>query len=246
MSIQDLVSGQVRLIKVSSSRISELLPGCQVFVLSAVSAQRKILGQFHVVKSVQADMVTNTSTSCFVGIRNCSNLHLHPASGGTFPPGIAPIPGRSLGDRRRVMIAFFVLHHFCKCAHKCNLFSTGCTKYALFQLDKSHLPTSMALATCCADASTGECVSIYSKVLHHQDPTQLLMKELTGNVVRSGDGCILLGEYSVYEENVKLEQSTPAMRDGTEDRLPHFFCDLLVATSGLNPPLSPSMHFICA
>jgi hypothetical protein len=58
------------------------------------------------------------------------------------------------------------------------------------------------------------------------------MKELTGNVVRSGDGCILLGEYSVYEENLKLEQINPAMRDGTADRLPHFFCDLLVVTSG--------------
>ena len=63
------------------------------------------------------------------------------------------------------------------------------------------------------------------------------MKELTGNVVRSGDGCILLGEYSVYEENLKLEQSTPAMRDGTSDRLPYFYCDLLVATSGPSPPL---------
>ncbi len=69
-------------------------------------------------------------------------------------------------------------------------------------------------------------------MLHHQDPTQLLLKELTGNVVRSGDGCILLGEYSVYEENLKLEQSSAPMRDGTADRLPHFFCDLLVSTSG--------------
>jgi hypothetical protein len=99
------------------------------------------------------------------------------------------------------------------------------------------MPASIALATCCADATTGESISIYSKVLHHQDPTQLLMKELTGNVVRSGDGCILLGEYSVYEENLKLEQSTPAMRDGTSDRLPYFYCDLLVATSGPSPPL---------
>jgi hypothetical protein len=97
------------------------------------------------------------------------------------------------------------------------------------------MPASVALATCCDDASTGEAISIYSKVLHHQDPTQLLLKELTGNVVRSGEGCILLGEYSVYEENLKFDPSTPAMRDGTADRLPHFYCDLLVTTSGLSP-----------
>ena len=47
----------------SSSRISDLRPGSQVFVLSALSAQRKILGQFHNVKSVQADTVCNLSTS---------------------------------------------------------------------------------------------------------------------------------------------------------------------------------------
>ena len=83
-------------------------------------------------------------------------------------------------------------------------------------------------------------------MLHHQDPTQLLLKELTGNVVRSGDGCILLGEYSVYEENLKLEQSTAPMRDGTADRLPHFFCDLLVSTSGAIPRVPPSVFSFCA
>ncbi len=57
MSVQDLVSGQLRLIKVGYSRISELRPGTQVFVLQAVSAQRKISGQFHIVKSAQADAV---------------------------------------------------------------------------------------------------------------------------------------------------------------------------------------------
>jgi hypothetical protein len=98
------------------------------------------------------------------------------------------------------------------------------------------MPESLAIATCCDDASTGEAVSIYSKVLHHQDPTQLLLKELTGNVVRSGEGCILLGEYSVYEENLKFDPSTPAMRDGTAERLPHIYCDLLVTTSGPNSP----------
>ena len=99
----------------------------------------------------------------------------------------------------------------------------------------------MAVATCCADAMTGEAISIYSKVLHHQDPTQLLLKELNGNVVRSGDGCILLGEYSVYEENIKLEQQ----RDGTPDRLPHFMCDLFVSTSGLIPFLSSLNYAVC-
>lgn len=63
MSMQELVSGQLRLVKVNSSRISDLRPGSQVFVLSALSAQRKILGQFHNVKSVQADTVCNLSTS---------------------------------------------------------------------------------------------------------------------------------------------------------------------------------------
>jgi len=107
------------------------------------------------------------------------------------------------------------------------------------------MPASMAVATCCADAMTGEAISIYSKVLHHQDPTQLLLKELNGNVVRSGDGCILLGEYSVYEENLQLEQQTPAMRDGTPDRLPHFMCDLFVSTSGLIPFLSSLNYAVC-
>ncbi len=63
MSMQELVSGQLRLVKVNSSRISDLRPGSQVFVLSALSAQRKILGQFHNVKSVQADTVCNLITS---------------------------------------------------------------------------------------------------------------------------------------------------------------------------------------
>jgi RNase P subunit RPR2 len=105
----------------------------------------------------------------------------------------------------------------------------------------------MALVTCCPDAKVGEAVSIFSKVLHHQDPTQLLIKELTGNVVRSGDGCIMLGEYAVYEENLKLEQTSPAMREGTAEKMSHFYCDLLVLTSGLSPPHLPTpwKYYVC-
>jgi len=62
MSKQDLVSGQLRLVKVSPSRISDLRPGTQVFVLSALSRERKILGQFHNVKAVQADAVGKWNT----------------------------------------------------------------------------------------------------------------------------------------------------------------------------------------
>jgi hypothetical protein len=68
MSVQDLVSGQLRLLKVSSSRISELRPGTEVFLLSAVSAQRKICGQFHHVKSVTADVVGDSSSSSKSGL----------------------------------------------------------------------------------------------------------------------------------------------------------------------------------
>jgi hypothetical protein len=62
--MQELVSGQLRLTKLNSSRISDLRPGTQVFALSALSAQRKILGQFHNVKSVQADTVLTSSECC--------------------------------------------------------------------------------------------------------------------------------------------------------------------------------------
>lgn len=239
MSTQDLVSGQLRLVKVNPSRISELRPGNPVFVLSALSRERKILGQFHNVKAVQADAVGKRSK---IGRRGCQSCYdvLNSRAGVAFAPGFAPASGRPGSFRRQVWIGLFATEsHITRCVLRCC--STGCTKFALFHLDNSHMPASMALATCCADATTGEAISIYSKVLHHQDPTQLLLKELNGNVVRSGDGCILLGEYSVYEENIKLEQQ----RDGTPDRLPYFWCDLFVSTSGLSPLTSPPKHAMC-
>jgi hypothetical protein len=70
MPMQELISGQLRLTKLSSSRISDLRPGSQVFALSALSAQRKILGQFHNVKSVQADTVFKFSKLCDDDLRH--------------------------------------------------------------------------------------------------------------------------------------------------------------------------------
>ena len=103
MSVQELVSGQVRLIKISPSRIGELRPGAQVFVLSAMSAQRKILGQFHNVKSVQADAVGNIRTyrQFRIELRNAVFICL--LSVIAFAPGLALSSGGLVGRRRQVL-----------------------------------------------------------------------------------------------------------------------------------------------
>ncbi len=94
MSMQELVSGQLRLVKVNSSRISDLRQGSQVFVLSALSAQRKILGQFHNVKSVQADTVLNLNTSAPPSSMKYLFMTFAVV---TLAPGHAHNPGRTIG-----------------------------------------------------------------------------------------------------------------------------------------------------
>ena len=104
MSKQDLVSGQLRLVKVSPSRISDLRPGTQVFVLSALSRERKILGQFHNVKAVQADAVGKRSTLSIATVIPAM-LYSIPEAGVAFAPGFAPASGRPDSFRRQVSIA---------------------------------------------------------------------------------------------------------------------------------------------
>jgi hypothetical protein len=94
MSMQELISGQLRLVKVNSSRISDLRPGSQVFVLSALSAQRKILGQFHNVKSVQADTVMNLNIPAPPSSMKYPFIIFAVV---TLAPGHAHKPGRPIG-----------------------------------------------------------------------------------------------------------------------------------------------------
>ena len=93
-----MVSGHWRLVKANHSRISELRPGAPVFVLSALSAQRKILGQFHNIKSVSADTVIEYLHSAFLSL---CNSHL----GFAFAPRLALDSGRPIGFRREVSIS---------------------------------------------------------------------------------------------------------------------------------------------
>jgi hypothetical protein len=104
MSVQELCAGQIRLIKMSPSRISELRPGAQVFVLSAMSAQRKILGQFYNVKSVQADAVGIICTDRQFRFKLLNAEFISLVSVVAFAPGLAPSSGGSVGLRRYALI----------------------------------------------------------------------------------------------------------------------------------------------
>mmetsp|Transcript_15755 Transcript_15755/g.37557 ORF Transcript_15755/g.37557 Transcript_15755/m.37557 type:complete len:104 (+) Transcript_15755:298-609(+) len=57
------------------------------------------------------------------------------------------------------------------------------------------------------EVKIGDGVTVFAKILHAQDPTQLLLKQLDGKVTCMKH-CITFGNHSIYEENMKLEKES--------------------------------------